>query len=324
MISIVVPVYNVENFLDKCVQSILNQSFNSFELILVNDGSTDNSLEICEKYKKLDDRIIVFSQENKGLSEARNSGIKLANKPYITFIDSDDWVEKNMLEILYKTIVEHKADVVNSKFFIDYPSKKDKQKTNQFKANVYDKKQALYELFRGKNIANYACGKLYKTEIIKKIKFPAGVYFEDVYVMFKVFDKSKIIVDISAKLYHYVQHENSISHNYFINPKKNLDYYNGLMKQVDFLEENKTTFYKYKKSKSHLAKHLFRFTKGLIFASDLKSEKYKEQEKIIKIGLKKVIKGVSILDFGVLDYIKFLLALYKPSVLLKYLKLTRG
>lgn len=323
MISIVVPVYNVESFLDKCIQSILNQTFKDFELILINDGSKDNSLEICEKYKELDDRIIIFSQENKGLSEARNSGIKLANKPYITFIDSDDWIENNMLDILYKNIIEHKADVVNSKFFIDYSNKKDIQNKNTNNIDVYNKKQALYELFSGRKLANFACGKLYKTEIIKDIKFPPNTLFEDVYVMYKVFDKSNVIVDLSIKLYHYVQHENSISHNYFINPKKNLDFYKGLMKQLEFLENNKVGFFKYKKAKTHLAKHLMRFKRGIIFVSDLDSKEFKEQEIIINKGLIKAIKGLSIFDFGVLDYIKFMITVYKPKLMLKYLKFKR-
>lgn len=323
MISIIVPVYNVENFLDKCIQSILNQTFKKFELILVNDGSKDNSLEICEKYKKLDDRITIFSQENKGLSEARNAGIKLANNPYITFIDSDDWIENNMLDILYKNIVEKKADVVNSKFFIDYSNKKDIQNKNINNVDVYNKKEALYELFRGKRLANYACGKLYKTEIIKDIKFPPNTLFEDVYVMYKVFDKSNVIVDVSAKLYHYVQHKNSISHNYFINPKSNLDFYKGLMKQLEFLENNKVDFFKYKKTKTHLAMHLMRFKRGIIFVSDLDSKEFKEQEVIINKGLIKAIKGLSILDFGILDYIKFMITLHKPKIMLKYLKFKR-
>lgn len=111
-ISIIVPIYNVEKYIEKCIQSILNQTFSDFELILVNDGSTDSCGEICDKYKKLDDRIIVIHKVNGGLSSARNAGIDIARGEYIGFIDSDDYIHEKMYEILYNNAITYNSDIV--------------------------------------------------------------------------------------------------------------------------------------------------------------------------------------------------------------------
>ena len=110
-ISIVVPVYNVANFLDECIKTILDQSYDDFELILVDDGSTDESGSICDYYSKLDERVKVIHQKNGGLSDARNTGINISNGQFITFIDSDDYIAKDYIEKLYFSIIENNADI---------------------------------------------------------------------------------------------------------------------------------------------------------------------------------------------------------------------
>ena len=117
-ISIVVPVFNVEKFLKKCIESIISQSFSNFEVLLVNDGSTDGSLDICLQYTKIDDRVKVINKKNGGLSDARNAGIKYATGKYICFIDSDDFIEKEYLQKLYKNIVKYNSDVSMCEYFI--------------------------------------------------------------------------------------------------------------------------------------------------------------------------------------------------------------
>ena len=117
VISIIVPVYNVEKYLDRCIQSILVQSFKKFELVLINDGSTDNSLKICQKYREEDNRIVLISQPNKGLSAARNTGLENIHGEYVCFIDSDDFVEKNYLRSLYNNLEKNKADISICEYF---------------------------------------------------------------------------------------------------------------------------------------------------------------------------------------------------------------
>ena len=116
-ISIIIPIYNVESYLRKCLDSIMEQSFPYFELLLINDGSTDASTQICQEYVEKDDRIRYFEKENSGVSSARNFGIKHSRGEYITFIDSDDWIEPNYLEILYKTMKEQEADIVVTNYY---------------------------------------------------------------------------------------------------------------------------------------------------------------------------------------------------------------
>ena len=124
LISIVVPIYNMEKYLDKCVNSIISQTYKNIEIILVDDGSTDLSYDICEKYKKLDNRIKVYHKTNGGLSDAKNFGIKHASGKYIGFVDSDDWIEPMMYEILYKNIKEKNADIAICGRYIDYENGK--------------------------------------------------------------------------------------------------------------------------------------------------------------------------------------------------------
>ena len=115
-ISIIVPVYNVESYLSNCIDSILNQTFKDFELILVNDGSTDKSLEICKHYKNMDDRIFIIDKKNGGLSSARNAGLDIIKGEYIGFVDSDDYIHPQMYELLYKQIIENEADISMCEF----------------------------------------------------------------------------------------------------------------------------------------------------------------------------------------------------------------
>ena len=115
-ISIIVPVYNVEKYLEKCIKSILNQTFTDFELILVNDGSTDKSGVICDNYKNIDDRIIVIHKKNEGLSSARNSGLDIAKGRYIGFVDSDDYINNDMYHKLYEALIKNNSDISICKF----------------------------------------------------------------------------------------------------------------------------------------------------------------------------------------------------------------
>jgi len=119
-ISVIIPVYNTSKYLKRCLDSIINQTYVNLEIICINDGSKDNSLEILNQYKKKDDRIIIIDKENQGVSAARNDGIKNSTGMYITFVDSDDWLELDAIEILYKTLINEKVDVVRGNYYKDY------------------------------------------------------------------------------------------------------------------------------------------------------------------------------------------------------------
>ena len=143
-ISIVVPVYNMENYLERCIKSILNQTYTNLEVLLINDGSTDSSLELCYQLASIDDRIVVFDKVNGGLSDARNFGVEKASGEYIGFIDSDDDIEPRMIEVLYEMIKEHNADVSECNMNICYPSHSQLYTQEKY-FEVLDKKAYLKE-----------------------------------------------------------------------------------------------------------------------------------------------------------------------------------
>lgn len=235
-ISVIVPVYNVENYLDQCIQSILNQSFPKFELILINDGSTDRSGEICERYAKKDDRITLIHQENKGLSMARNKGLKVATGEYITFVDSDDSIHSALLNTLYSNLMEHQADIsiVNYQSVVKNAVPENIRVKNNVK--VLDNITAVNKVV-GKNETNMiiAMGKLYKSNLFDGIQYPQGKYHEDEFVTYRLLYQAKKVVISGAKLYYYIQRKDSITGNSY--SLKRLEKLEGLNEAIDFFEE---------------------------------------------------------------------------------------
>ena len=211
LISIVIPVYNVENFLERCITSVLNQTFENIEIILVNDGSTDNSLRICQQYEKIDSRILVINQENQGLSAARNSGINQARGKYICFIDSDDWIHDKYLEILYNDIEKNNAQISIIDKQIVYEGqenyKYDIPDKSEFE--VYNKYEAIETMLQGNWIASW--DKMYDRSLFQNIRFPVGRNNEDYAILIYLFEKCEKVVYRKIKLYYYFQRKGSIT-----------------------------------------------------------------------------------------------------------------
>lgn len=229
LISIVVPVYNVKNYLDRCIESIINQTYKNLEIILVNDGSNDGSGEVCEKWKKKDERIIVLHKKNGGLSSARNAGIEIAKGKYIAFIDSDDYVSHNMYQELHAILEKNKSDIVicgreyvwdDGKTYCRY--RYDRRIEN------YTSKEAIKEMNSFRKFDMAAWDKLYKRSLFKNIRFPEGKLSEDYYIMYKLFWKSKKITYYAHPLYYYYQRRNSITKN----KKINFDFINAAYNQM--------------------------------------------------------------------------------------------
>ena len=211
LISIVVPLYNVEDYLKECIDSILIQSYHNLEIILVDDGSTDNSGKICDDYAKKDSRIKVIHKENGGASDARNYGIKEAKGKYIQFTDSDDFLDKDMIKTLYIDIKENNSDVsICSMYWL-----KDNVKYTDatYKKMTLSSDEAVKEILLDKNIRSYSFNKLYKKSLFDNIKYPKGRLIEDLLVIPKVFLHSSKISIIDIPLYYYRQRSGSILHN---------------------------------------------------------------------------------------------------------------
>lgn len=215
-VSAIVPVYNGEEFIESCIKDILNQTLKNIELILINDGSKDNTLEICQKYVEYDSRITLINQENKGVSRARNNGINKAKGKYICFIDSDDRIKEDYLENLYN-IAETK-DVKIVCCDIECVDKNYKFKFIRTMGEGYYRYfEALEELFKFKNLNWGPCGKLLKLEIIKdKIEFPNVDVYEDLVFVYKSIYNTDKIYYTNATKYYYVDRENNSAMRKFI------------------------------------------------------------------------------------------------------------
>lgn len=231
VVSIVVPVYNVEPYLEKCVNSIVNQTYQNIEIILVDDGSTDGSGIKCDEFAQKDKRIIVIHKENGGLSDARNVGIEKATGDYIMFIDSDDWIDADTVECAVQAVKDNNADVAIFGMYIDYSNAPSKTRIPLIKGS-FDGKTALIYLNSFKNINEAACNKIYKTNLFNEIRYPKGKKCEDCFTTYKVFDISKTIVTIPFPKYHYFQRENSISKN----SKVNMEYIEAAIEQCDYIK----------------------------------------------------------------------------------------
>ncbi len=233
-VSIIVPVYNVEKYLDKCLQSLINQTLKDIEIICVNDGSTDNSLEILERYAKKDSRIIIINQENQGLSGARNSGLKKANGEYIGFVDSDDWVDLNFFEKLYNSAVKYNCEIACAGF----------KRCGKFFKSARKKytKEQVYTQINDKIIAdkipydNYVWNKIYKREALKEFSFPIGRNFEDIAVTVKIVHKLKNMVTVPETYYNYRKNQSSIINSQ--SSKKKEDFNWALNELLSYAKEN--------------------------------------------------------------------------------------
>lgn len=209
LVSVIVPVYKVKDYLRRCIDSILEQSYTSFDLILVDDGSPDECGEICDSYEAKDDRVIVIHQTNQGLSEARNSGIDWAMKnsdsEWLTFIDSDDWVHKDYLKLLFEATQKYNVELSVCNCI----------KTTDFlvEDSVPDSVEKLFYPEDFWCFRQYGCAwaKLYKKEHFKDIRYPKGLLYEDIFVTYRLYFMQDKLVYLEAPLYFYFIRDDSIT-----------------------------------------------------------------------------------------------------------------
>lgn len=232
LISVIIPIYNVEAYLIKCVESVLNQTYENLEIILVNDGSTDKSGLICNEFAKKEDRVSVFHKINGGLSDARNFGTNLANGDYIFYLDSDDYLSLECLETLYNTIQVHNAEIAQTNFYYDYPEYILYDNSLNGMDKVFSRDDAMKLLLEQEIIKNFAWGKLIRSDIAKQHLFPKGKYFEDTFWKFKIIHECSKYVVLAKPMLFYLQRPTSISGSFSL---KNLDQLEGEVQRLDFL-----------------------------------------------------------------------------------------
>jgi glycosyltransferase involved in cell wall biosynthesis len=296
-ISVIVPVYKVEKYLDKCIESIINQTYSNLEIILVDDGSPDNCPKICDNWAKKDNRIKVIHKKNGGLSEARNYGLNEASGNYVGFVDSDDIISQDMYEKMFKLLNDTKADISVCKFKRFKENEVLKFNNNDDDINFYTKDKALESLLVDK-LTSHICNKLFKIELFENIEFPIGYKYEDIRTTYKIFEKANLVVETREELYGYLIRNDSITenvtkesitqymiavnerYNYFSNKYNNLNYYNdlGLANYI---------FVYYLKTSNT-------FNKKLVFCNEMNNEYKKLRKLITKIKLKNYISNENI------------------------------
>ena len=210
LISVIVPIYNVEKYLKRCVDSIANQSYTNLEIILVDDGSFDYCPSICDDYAKKDIRIKVIHREHGGPSDARNSGLEIATGEYIVFIDSDDWIHCDMINILYEILIKENADIVECKSVKTNGPVNDINDNENTNIISFTTEEAISALIDEKLLKQTVWNKIYKREILDGILFEKGKYHEDDFYTYQVFGNSKKVVLCDRVLYYYFQRNDSI------------------------------------------------------------------------------------------------------------------
>ena len=237
-ISVIVPVYNVERYLTRCIDSILAQTYQNFELILVDDGSTDGSGTLCDSYMKKDSRIKVIHKKNGGLSDARNSGIDAAEGEFLSFIDSDDWVRPDFLNILHGNAVQYGADVSVVNLHKEYDDGRI-EKLNRVSEELLSREEALQNLYRIGIYINVACNKLYKSALFSDIRYPVGKLHEDGFTTYKLLYKANRVYYSDADLYCYYQRSGSIMNQPFT--ERRLDEYEVYKERAEFFQREHLT-----------------------------------------------------------------------------------
>lgn len=210
-VSVIVPVYNVEKYIDRCISSILRQTYENIELILVDDGSPDKCGDICDEYATYDSRIQVIHRQNGGLSAARNSGLEVATGDYVLFVDSDDYIHPNMIERLYSVASMKKAEVVICDYAMVYENGDIEmpQESGQI-IDITEDNRLEYMLGKTKIMFTVAWNKLFKRTSVQKFRFPEGKIHEDEFLIYKILHSTEDICYLREVLYYYFQREDSI------------------------------------------------------------------------------------------------------------------
>lgn len=236
-ISVIIPIYNVEQFLKQCLDSIINQTYQNLEIILVNDGSTDSSAQICDNYAMKDERIKVIHKENGGLSDARNAGLRKATGDFISFVDSDDLIALDFYHTVVQIAIDNDADIVECGF-IKFEVEEEFENstiTPEMSIEVFETEFAL-ELLIKDYLQPMVWNKLYRKKVLIDLEFPVGKIHEDVFWTYQVFGNAEKIIKTQEKLYFYRQQGNSISGRKY--SLRRLDAVQALEERISYMKEN--------------------------------------------------------------------------------------
>ena len=287
LISVIVPVYKVEKYLEKCIESVLKQTYTNLQIILVDDGSPDNCGKICDEYAKKDSRIEVIHKINGGLSDARNVGINRANGRYIGFVDSDDYIKEDMYEKLINLIKEYDADISICNLY-DVIDGKEYVRNKDNGIHEYSRIDILKEILLDKNIQSYAWNKLYKKELFDEIKYPIRKKYEDIGTTFYLFEKCNKIVVTSEPEYYYLKRADSLVNN--VTESTILDYTEIIIQRYLYIKQNIKELRKY--NNYYLAKTLITAHNDIENLENISEEMQQRYKKLYELVLE-IIKSNS-------------------------------
>lgn len=314
LISIIIPCFNAEKTLEKCLKSVVQQFYANLEIIIIDDGSTDETSLIYNKFQSNDERILVLKQQNSGVSKARNTGVKAATGDYICFVDSDDWAELNYCSELYSLLVGENADISiveasyedeNGNVLCSKPISDEK---------IFDGNRALVLLLEDREIQSHPWGKLFKAELLKNVHFPENLKcFEDYSTLFKIFNKAVKVIKSNEKLYHYIQREDSLSHN--LSPATAYQFFLAIMEVFEFWRNSAKVGDRNKIIKNIVRKLLMVLKR---ITRNTKEDEMKSEKEEIRRAFNSFLK-YSATDIGIEYYFYLRLYYYFPNL---YARLT--
>ena len=315
LISIIIPCFNAEKTLEKCLESVVQQSYANLEIIIIDDGSTDETSLIYNKFQSNDERILVLKQQNSGVSKARNTGVKAATGDYICFVDSDDWAELNYCSELYSLLVGENADISiveasyedeNGNVLCSKPISDEK---------IFDGNRALVLLLEDREIQSHPWGKLFKADLLKNVHFPENLKcFEDYSTLFKIFNKAVKVIKSNEKLYHYIQREDSLSHN--LSPETAYQFFLAIMEVFEFWRNSAKVGDRNKIIKNIVRKLLMVLKR---ITRNTKEDEMKSEKEEIRRAFNSFLK-YSARDIGIEYYFYLRLYYYFPTL---YARLTQ-
>ena len=300
-ISIIIPVYNVQDYLHKCLDSILQQTYQNIEILLVNDGSTDTSGEICDYYRTLDTRIQVIHQCNQGISAARNTGFSHSHGEYILFVDSDDFIHPQMLSYMLYEMQRNNADLVcckKKRVEPNFPLPTDSLDANAYSVTLYDDYKAFYEIYNPRSYTDMiVCwNKLYPRDLVSSFPFPPNRIHEDEHFSPRVLANSKTVAFIEYPFYFYVQRPNSIMKKPLT--KKSLDKLTSLAENVAYFKETNHP-------EKSILENIRLFDYSISLCVTFRTQKNKELEKEIRTNFINTYRSLNKNDLPIRKRIKY-------------------
>lgn len=280
-VSLIIPVYNVEKYLHYCIESIISQNYKNIEIILIDDQSSDQSGEICDRYREKDNRIIVIHKKNGGAASARNAGLDVSTGEYVMFVDSDDWLEPNAIELLLNLIKEKKCDIVQYQYTDEYVGKSQKHSYIKEKEIITNAVFVKTMLTKWEYIIN--CNKLYKASVIGNSRFVEGHCIDDEFFTYKVIINSNQIYLTTEYLYHYRQRRSSAMGN-----EKNKR--QRMMDQIEFVVVRYPELCKsFPELKEEILEHLLKVLFSVMCNGAEDTEVFNNaKKKLIKYGIKAI------------------------------------